>query len=227
MNPILLKPAGPSRSQVIVLGRPLETAEARDYYRHRSGLLDVVRQALARLRNVYDLVLIEGAGSPVELNLAEYDLVNMPVARLAEAPVLLVGDIDRGGIFASLLGTLMLLQPEDRACVKGLVVNKFRGDLSLWRSGEELLTDRSGVPVLGTIPFFNDIYIAEEDSVALDNGTAYVLQGSQDWTSSRAEARTEASSPSPRLSTPVPTAPTEIVVVRLPYLSNYDEFDAL
>jgi adenosylcobyric acid synthase len=205
MNPILLKPEGPSRSQVIVLGRPLETAEARDYYRHRSGLLDVVRQALARLRNAYDLVLIEGAGSPVELNLAEYDLVNMPIARLAEAPVLLVGDIDRGGIFASLLGTLMLLEPEDRARVKGLVVNKFRGDLSLWQSGEQLLADRSGIPVLGTVPFFNDIRIAEEDSVALDEGTAYVLQHQQDQGKSL----------------------LEVVVVRLPYLSNYDEFDAL
>jgi len=225
MNPILLKPESNSRSQVIVLGRPLDTIEARDYYHDRSNLLGIVQQALARLRAEYDLIIIEGAGSPVELNLARYDLVNMPIAHLAEAPVLLVGDIDRGGIFASLLGTLMLLQPEDRARVKGLVVNKFRGDLSLWRSGEQLLADRSGVPVLGTIPFFNDICIAEEDSVALDNGTAYVLQGRQDRTSTRAEA----SSPSPRLSTPTPTIPAsaEIVVVRLPYLSNYDEFDAL
>src|SRR5215472_9201606 len=176
MNPILLKPEGMSRSQVIVMGRPLDTREARDYYGNRSTLVEVVQQALRRLREEYDLVILEGAGSPVELNLASYDLVNMSAARLTEAPVILVGDIDRGGIFASLLGTLMLLQPEDRARVKGFVVNKFRGDLSLWRSGEELLTDRSGVPVLGTIPFFNDIYIAEEDSVALDDGTAYVLQ---------------------------------------------------
>ncbi len=220
MNPILLKPESNSRSQVIVLGRPLDTMEARDYYHDRPNLFDVVRQALARLRAEYDLIIIEGAGSPVELNLSRYDLVNMPIARLTEAPVLLVGDIDRGGIYASLLGTLMLLEPEDRARVKGLVVNKFRGDLSLWRSGEQLLAERSGIPVLGTIPFFNDICIAEEDSVALDNGTAYVLQGRQDRDSNRAEV----SSPSLRLSTPVPT---EIVVVRLPYLSNYDEFDAL
>ena len=205
MNPILLRPEGPSRSQVIVLGRPLGAAEARDYYRHRSALLDVVQQALTRLREEYDLVLIEGAGSPVELNLAEYDLVNMPIARLTEAPVLLVGDIDRGGIFASLLGTLMLLQPEDRARVKGLVVNKFRGDLSLWQSGAQLLADRSGIPVLGTVPFFDNIRIAEEDSVALDDGTAYVLQRQQEQ-----EKRL-----------------LEVVVVRLPYLSNYDEFDAL
>ena len=198
MNPILLKPEGMSRSQVIVLGRPLEAIEARHYYRHRSSLFEVVRQALARLREEYDLVLIEGAGSPVELNLAEYDLVNMPVARLAGAPVLLLGDIDRGGIFASLLGTLMLLRPEDRARVKGLVVNKFRGDLSLWRSGEQLLAERSGIPVFGTVPFYNDIHIAEEDSVALDDGTAPMMrhthQGQNDHL-------------------------LEVVVVRLPFLS--------
>ncbi|MFL5665702.1 MAG: cobyric acid synthase [Ktedonobacteraceae bacterium] len=205
MNPILLKPEGISRSQVIVLGHPLDTMDAHDYYRHRSKLLEIVRQSLTRLREEYDLILIEGAGSPVELNLAEDDLVNMPIARLAEAPVLLVGDIDRGGIFASLLGTLMLLQPGDRARVKGLVVNKFRGDMSLWRSGEQLLTDRSGIPVLGTIPFFNDIHIAEEDSVALDEGTADVLQHQQHQGKDL----------------------LEVVVVRLPYLSNYDEFDAL
>jgi len=205
MNPILLKPEGLSRSQVIVMGRPLATVEARNYYANRAALFDVVRHALDRLRDKYDLVIIEGAGSPVELNLAQYDLANMQVARLAEAPVILVGDIDRGGIFASLLGTLMLLEPEDRVRVKGLVVNKFRGDLSLWRSGEQLLTERSGIPVLGTLPFFDDIHIAEEDSVALDDGTASVLQGQQDSGKD----------------------PLEVVVVRLPYLSNYDEFDAL
>jgi adenosylcobyric acid synthase len=205
MNPILLKPEGPSRSQVIVLGRPLATVEARNYYANRAALLDVVRHALERLRDAYDLVIIEGAGSPVELNLARYDLANMQVARLAEAPVVLVGDIDRGGIFASLLGTLMLLEPEDRVRVRGLVVNKFRGDLSLWRSGEQLLAERSGIPALGTVPFFDDIHIAEEDSVALDDGTAYVLQRQPDTGKD----------------------PLEVVVVRLPYLSNYDEFDAL
>jgi adenosylcobyric acid synthase len=206
MNPILLKPEGNSRSQVIVLGRPLAAMEARDYYRNRSGIFTtVVQQALARLQSEYDLIIIEGAGSPVELNLAHYDLVNMRIANMAEAPVLLVGDIDRGGIFASLLGTLMLLQPQDRARVKGLIVNKFRGDLSLWREGEQLLAERSGLPVLGTIPFFRDIFIAEEDSVALDNGTAAVLHYHHN------QQRDQ----------------LEIVVVRLPYLSNYDEFDAL
>ena len=204
MNPVLLKPEGQSRSQVIVMGRPLATLEARDYWRNRSNLLDIVRDALETLRREYDLVIIEGAGSPVELNLARNDIVNMQVARLADAPVLLVGDIDRGGIFAALLGTLMLLPPEDRARVRGLIVNKFRGDLALWRDGERMLAERSGIPVLGTLPLFTDIAIAEEDSVPLDN------------------IRERPTPPHGEGDTML-----EIVVVRLPYLSNYDEFDAL
>ena len=203
MNPILLKPEGSSRSQVIVMGHPLSTMEAREYYRDRSAMLAIVQQALETLRATYDLVIIEGAGSPVELNLARYDLVNMRVAQLADAPVLLVGDIDRGGIFASLLGTLMLLAPDERARVKGLIVNKFRGDMALWRDGEQLLAERSGLPVLGTLPFYQHIRIAEEDSVALEEGTAAILQAG------RSDDQ------------------LEIAVVRLPYLSNYDEFDAL
>lgn len=205
MNPILLKPEGDSRSQVIVMGRPLAAMEAQEYYRNRSQLLPIVQQALATLQETYDLVIIEGAGSPVELNLAERDLVNMPIAHLADAQVLLVGDIDRGGIFASLLGTLMLLPPEDRARVKGLVVNKFRGDLALWHDGERMLAERSGVPVLGTVPIFKDIRIAEEDIVPLDEGTASAMQFQRAYNDNT----------------------LEIVVVRLPYLSNYDEFDAL
>ncbi|GAC1557253.1 MAG: cobyric acid synthase [Ktedonobacteraceae bacterium] len=205
MNPILLKPEGHSRSQVIVMGRPLATLEAAEYYRNRAGLLGIVQQALVRLQETYDLIIIEGAGSPVELNLANHDLVNMQIARLTDAPVLLVGDIDRGGIFASLLGTLMLLPPADRARVKGLIVNKFRGDKSLWLEGEKMLAERSGVPVLGTLPMFSHIRIAEEDSVPLDDGLADRKRDGRDTTQ------------------PV----LEIVVVRFPYMSNYDEFDPL
>lgn len=205
INPILLKPEGDMRSQVIVMGRPLATSEARAYYQKRDILLPVVQQALASLRAEYDLVIIEGAGSPVELNLARYDLVNMAIARLADAPVILVGDIDRGGIFASLLGTLFLLPAEDQARIKGLVVNKFRGDLALWQPGQQLLAEKSGVPVLGTVPFLPDLGLAEEDSVPLDERTASVMQVSQ-------KAGHDL---------------LEIVVVRLPYMSNYDEFDAL
>jgi adenosylcobyric acid synthase len=205
MNPVLLKPEGDSRSQVIVMGRPLATLEAREYWRNRAGLLDTVTDALATLRRDYDVVLIEGAGSPVEINLARNDIVNMHIARLADAPVLLVGDIDRGGIFASILGTLMLLPPEDRARVAGLIVNRFRGDLALWRDGERMLAERAGVPVLGTLPLFTDIHIAEEDSVPLEAGTARAIHAGAAGTD----------------------ATLEIVVVRLPYVSNYDEFDAL
>jgi adenosylcobyric acid synthase len=205
MNPVLLKPEGNSRSQVIVMGRPLASMQAREYYRDRATILPIIEQALAKLRQEYDLVIIEGAGSPVELNLVANDLVNMRVARLADAPVLLVGDIDRGGIFAALLGTLMLLEPADRARVKGLIVNKFRGDLSLWRPGEQLLAERSGVPVLGTLPFFKDIHIAEEDTVALDEGSALLLRPASQLDGSQ----------------------LKIVIIRFPYLSNYDEFDAL
>ena len=205
MNPILLKPEGDARSQVIVLGRPLGAMQASEYYRNRAIMQPIIQQALSTLLDSYDLVIIEGAGSPVELNLAANDLVNMHIARLVQAPVLLVGDIDRGGIFASLLGTLMLLKPEDRALIKGLIVNKFRGDMALWRDGEYMLAQRAGIPVLGTIPYFHNIRIAEEDSVPLDEGTAAVLH-------------TQTSREDVSL---------EIVVVRLPYLSNYDEFDAL
>jgi len=202
MNPILLKPESDSRSQVIVMGRPLAAMEAREYYEQRTGFLEIVQDALSTLRQQYDLIIVEGAGSPVELNLAHYDLVNMRVAQVAEAPVLLVGNIDQGGIFASLLGTLMLLEPEERARVKGLIVNKFRGDLSLWQAGERLLAARSGLPVVGTVPFLEELRISEEDSVALEDGGALLVQSQA-------------------------PAPLEVVILRLPYLSNYDEFDAL
>jgi adenosylcobyric acid synthase len=207
MNPILLKPEGATRSQVILMGRPLATMEAQAYYRDRTRMLPVVQQALMRLREQYDLVIIEGAGSPVELNLAQHDLVNMHVARLADAPVLLVGDIDRGGIFASLLGTLMLLDSDDRARVKGFIVNKFRGDMALWRAGEQMLAKRAGVPVLGTLPYFQNVHIAEEDSVALEEGNALLAKSSMHL--ANGEDR------------------IEVVIPRLPYLSNFDEFDAL
>jgi len=219
MNPVLLKPEGDSRSQVIVLGRPLGAMEARAYYRNRATMQPAIQQALTTLLASYDLVIIEGAGSPVELNLVTNDLVNMYIARLVNAPVLLVGDIDRGGIFASLLGTLMLLSPADRALVKGLIVNKFRGDMSLWRDGESMLAQHAGIPVLGTIPYFHDIRIAEEDSVALDDGTASILHTLQP-----VSAGTDLSCPPQTIPE---TARLEIVVIRLPYLSNYDEFDAL
>ena len=198
MNPILLKPEANSRSQVVVRGKPQRTSSAAAYYKLRSELWPVVTQALDTLRDEYDIVVIEGAGSAAEVNLSRDEIVNMRVARYCRAPVLLVGDIDRGGVFASLLGTLMLLNPEDLALVKALVVNKFRGDLTLFEPGIKFLEEKSGLPVAGVIPYFNDIAIAQEDSVALEHA------GSQ-----------------PK------TFKLDIAVIRLPHISNFDDFDPL
>lgn len=198
MNPILLKPEAASRSQVIRLGRAWRTLAAREYYRHKAELWPTVTGALDGLRTTYDLVIIEGAGSPVELNLRAGDLTNMAVALYAQAPVLLVGDIDRGGIFAQLLGTLWLLAPEEQALVRGLVVNKFRGDAGLFTDGIGMLETRGQVPVLGVIPFITDVDIPEEDSVALDTPMAIPQDAALD-----------------------------IAVVRLPCIANFDDFAPL
>ena len=197
MNPVLLKPEGHSHSQVVVLGRPWKTLQAGSYYRRKEELWPIVTAALDRLRSAYELVVIEGAGSPVELNLRSTDIVNMALARHARAPVLLVGDIDRGGIFAQLLGTLWLLSPEERRFVRGLVVNKFRGDAALFADGVRILEERGGVPVLGIVPYLPSLAIPEEDAVALDAA--------------------------------VPPAPAaiDIVVIRLPHIANFDDFDPL
>jgi adenosylcobyric acid synthase len=200
MNPILLKPEGDARSQVIVLGRPTERMTAADYHARKSELRAVVRASLERLRGTADLVIIEGAGSPAEVNLKDRDIVNMDVARTAGARVLLVGDIDRGGVFAAFVGTLALLEPEERALVGAFVVNKFRGDRRLLEPGLDFLRARTGVPVAGVVPYLRGLRIADEDSVALERrrGVRRAAPGE-----------------------------LEIAIVRLPHLSNYDEFDAL
>jgi adenosylcobyric acid synthase len=197
MNPILLKPEGNSRSQVVVMGKSIGAMSARDYHEHKRELGQVVATSLRRLREQYEFVLIEGAGSPAEINLRDREIVNMYVARLAEAPVLLVGDIDRGGVFASFVGTLELLEPEDRARVVAFVVNKFRGDVRLLQPGLDYLTTRTSVPVLGVVPFISELRIADEDSVALDDR----------------RRRRRAT-----------TAEVDIAIVRLPRISNYDDF---
>ena len=200
MNPVLLKPEGNAQSQVIAMGRPWRRATAGEYYRHKAELWPLVTQALDELRDTHELVVIEGAGSPAELNLRRGDIVNMAVARYAQAPVLLVGDIDRGGIFAQLLGTVWLLEPEERNLVRGLVVNKFRGDMRLFDEGVRILETRGEVPVLGVIPYMADIAIPEEDSATLDAALA----------------------PDVRQATDI-----DIAVIRLPRIANFDDFAPL
>lgn len=206
MNPLLLKPEADARSQVILLGRAWATLPAGTFYRHKSELWPQVTAALDRLRAAYELVIIEGAGSAAELNLKAGDLVNMAVARYAQAPVLLVGDIDRGGIFAQLLGTLWLLEPEEQALVRGFLVNKFRGDIELFAEGVRILEQRGGVPVLGVIPYLRDLGIPEEDAVAIEQLRA---------THRVKEVRGDV------------TREVDIAVIALPRISNFDDFDPL
>ncbi|MDP2727183.1 MAG: cobyric acid synthase, partial [Dehalococcoidia bacterium] len=165
MNPILLKPEMDQRSQVVLLGKPLLTTPAREYYQHTPALWLEARAALARLMAAYEVVIIEGAGSPAEINLRDREIVNMRVAQEVGAPVLLVGDIDRGGVFASLVGTLALLEESEQKVIRGFIINKFRGDISLLQPGLEMLEERTGKPVLGVIPYYHDIVIAQEDSI--------------------------------------------------------------
>jgi adenosylcobyric acid synthase len=200
MNPILLKPEGGSRTQVIAMGRPRRTVAAREYGQYKDELWPLVTSALDHLRALYDLVVIEGAGSPVELNLRTRDLVNMAVARYAQAPVLLVGDIACGGIFAQLLGTLWLFTPEEQTLVQGLVVNKFRGDLAFFHDGIRILEERSALPVLGVIPFVSDLRLPEEDAADLDTPVTPVQPEHGN---------------------------VDIAVIRLPHIANFDDFAPL
>lgn len=165
MNPVLLKPTTDTGSQVIVRGRPRATMSAREYFAYRSALTKEVMASYRELASEFDVILIEGAGSPVELNLGPDDFVNMGMAHLAQAPVALVGDIDKGGVFAQLIGTMDLLASEERAMVRASVVNKFRGDASLFDDGVRILRERMGVPVLGVVPYL-PVDIDDEDSVS-------------------------------------------------------------
>ncbi len=198
MNPILLKPESDSRSQVIVNGRVWQTLPALSYQQRKQFLWSHVTAALDRLRAAYDVVIVEGAGSPVELNLSAGDIVNMAVARYARAPVLLVGDIDRGGVFAQLLGTLELFTAEERRLVRGLIVNKFRGDPTLFEDGVRILEQRGGVPVLGVLPFLGNLDLPDEDAVAIESASHMSAPGA-----------------------------IEIAVIRLPRVANFDDFDPL
>ena len=198
MNPILLKPEAGGRSQVVLLGRPVSNGNPAEYARRYVERWDIVTKSLDTLRASYDIVVIEGAGSPAEVNLRERDIVNMRVARYAQAPVLLVGDIDRGGVLAALVGTMELLEPDERALVRGFVINKFRGDVAQFAPALDFLKQRTGIPTLGVLPYYRDIRIADEDSVALDERR--IVDGATQL---------------------------DIAVVRLPHISNFDDFAPL
>jgi len=171
MNPILLKPKGDRTSQVIVLGKPLADRSAEEYYQEIDGLKDVVNQSLQELEKDYDYIVVEGAGGAAEINLFERDIANIYVARFLQAPIILVGDIERGGVFASLYGTVQLLPEDIRPLVKGLVINKFRGDPAILGSGLDSLQRLTGVPVLGVLPYL-DLALPSEDSVSLGDKKA-------------------------------------------------------
>lgn len=168
MNPLLLKPNSDHTSQVVLNGKPVGNKSAYEYWRNDPALREEVHAAYDRLAAKYNPIVMEGAGSVSELNLRDHDLVNLPMARYADAAVILVADIDRGGVFASCYGSIKLQTPEDQQRIKGIIINKFRGDLRLFDEGRKMLEEICGVPVLGVVPYFKDIYIDEEDSVALE-----------------------------------------------------------
>ena len=164
MNPILLKPTNDTGSQVIVNGEVLGTMSARDYFKYKKNLVPDIMKAFRALAEKNDIIVIEGAGSPAEINLKTDDIVNMGMAKMADAPVLLAGDIDRGGVFAQLYGTVELLEPEERKRIKGLIINKFRGDKTILDPGIEMLEEKCGIPVVGVAPYL-DIQVEDEDSL--------------------------------------------------------------
>ena len=164
MNPILLKPTTDVGSQVIVNGKVLGNIRAKDYYKRKLEFVPDIMEAYRSLEEEFDVIVLEGAGSPAEINLKQDDIVNMGMAKLADAPVLLVGDIDRGGVFAQLYGTVALLEPDERARIKGTIVNKFRGDVSILEPGIKQLEDLCGVPVAGVVPYLH-VDIDDEDSL--------------------------------------------------------------
>ena len=211
MNPLLLKPNSDHTSQVVLNGKPLGNKDAYDYWRkgyvQRGGaslsgpdFRAEVHAAFDRLASRYNPIVMEGAGSIAEINLKDRDLVNMSMAQHAKADVILVGDIDRGGVFASVYGSIMLQSPEDRKLIKGIIINKFRGDMRLFDEGRRMLEDICSVPVLGVIPYYKDIYIDEEDSVNL------------------AKKNSQLSTLNSQLN---------VAVILLRHISNYTDFDTL
>jgi adenosylcobyric acid synthase len=218
MNPVLLKPSGGMTSQIVVRGKIWGKLNASDYHRRRvEELMPFVRESYEALAAQYEVIVLEGAGSPAEINLKQHDIVNMRMAELADASCLLVGDIDRGGVFASLLGTLELLERQEQARIRGFLINKFRGDLSLLDPGIRMMEDRLQKPCLGVVPYLDRLLLEEEDSLGLPRidpidpiapieSTAWRASPTPDTTSDR---------------------PLRIVVVALPSFSNFTDFDAL
>ncbi len=198
MNPVLLKPYSDSGSQVVVMGKPVKTMGVMEYQKYKADLIPVIRRCLDQLKEEYDLVLIEGAGSPAEINLREYDIVNMKTAELADAPVILVGDIDFGGVFAQLIGTLHLLTAEEKKRVRGFVINKFRGEIEILKPGLDYLERETRRKLLGVLPYFHDIQLPEEDSLARHSKSHRQTSGC-----------------------------VRIDVVRHPRIANFTDFDAL
>lgn len=200
MNPILLKPQSDQTSQVVLNGRPVGNRDAYSYFRKegREELRREVCSAYDRLAARYNPIVLEGAGSISEINLRDADIVNLPMALHAGADVILVADIDRGGVFASVYGSLLLLRPQERERIKGILINKFRGDIRLFQSGIQMLEELCGIPVVGVIPYYKEIYIEEEDSLALNAKSVQAMQGK-----------------------------VNIAVVLLRHLSNFTDFNAL
>ena len=215
MNPILLKPTSDVGSQVIVCGHPVATMRAGEYFRHKRELIPTIRRCFDELVATHDIIVVEGAGSPAEINLKSDDIVNMGLARMVGAPVLLVGDIDPGGVFAQLYGTLQLLEPRERALVRGLVINKFRGDVDILRPGLAQLEGLCGVPVLGVLPHLS-LDLDDEDSL------------SPRLAAHPARRIASASAPEPPGAEPSPGGPIlDVAVIRLPRLSNFTDFAPL
>ncbi|MGC8463782.1 MAG: cobyric acid synthase [Acidimicrobiales bacterium] len=216
MNPVLLKPMEGHRCQVVVMGRPLGTMTAAEYHQRKPELLDVVLDALADLRRRYDVVVLEGAGSPAEINLLDADIVNLRLAHRAGLPAIVVGDIDVGGVFASLFGTVALLPAEYRALVKAFVINKFRGDPALLFDGTAQLEERCGIPTVGVLPWLDGPEIDSEDSLAL-NQPLYGPSADEG----------DASVPLERTDPAGPTDLLDVAVVRLPHIANFTDIDPL
>lgn len=200
MNPILLKPSGADKSQVVLHGKPIGDQTIKEYFlgNNKAHLFEEAKTAFFRLQERYSPVILEGAGSISELNLKHRDIVNMRMAEAANADVYLIADIDKGGVFASVYGSIALLEPWEKKLIKGIIINKFRGDVSLFEEGKNMLEKLTSTPVLGIVPYAQDIYIEEEDSVGLQKKNNRSTPGS-----------------------------VNIVIVLLPYISNYTDFNVL